>query len=362
MHVQPPSPALWTRSGALWRVLDRPLFETRVKELANAMLELGREPESVLALEHATTSEALTCAVAALEAGMTSRLGMVQAPLAAALVATPIRAAAVAVETGLDQVAVPCAATADGGRSLERLAAHGVLHAALEPAALAERAAARGDGQTAIIGVDGTAFTLEQLHAAMRSLQEVADLLRPDEPVLIAVPLDQPWLLALALAALEIGAPVAIGELGDAPMIRPGVIVASCADVAALPEPGATGPRFLAGLARRLGRHSTAPPARCVIVPDGFIDTELCDQLHLSGTAVLHAIADSHLIVPAAINQPHRHRLDAYGLPAPGHTATIEDERLVVRGPAGLPTGPLGTATSIGARIDADGFILPAHD
>ncbi len=362
MQVQQPTSALWTRSGALWRVLDRPLFEARVRELANAMLELGREPESALALEHATTSEALTFAVAALEAGMTVRLGLAQPPFGAALVATPVRAAALAQQARVDQVAVPTAATADGGRTLERLAAHGVLHAALHPTSLAERTAARRDDQMAVVGADGTAFSLVQLHAAMRALQQVGDLLRPDEPVLIAVPLDQPWLLAFALAAIEAGAPVAVGELGDAPMIRPGVIIASASDVSDLPEPGASGPRFLAGLARRLGRNSTAPPARCLIVPDGFVDTDLCGQLHLSGTAVLHAIADPRLIVPAALNQPHRHRLDAYGLPLPDHTATIEDDRLVVRGPAGIATGPLGTETAIGARIEADGFIVPAHD
>lgn len=362
MQAQQSSSALWTRSGALWRVLDRPLFEGRVRELANAMLELEREPETVLALEHATTSEALTIAVAGLEAGLTVRLGMAQPPLGAALVATPVRATALAQQAGIDQVAVPVSTTADGGRSLERLAAHGVLHAALHPLALAERTAGRDDAQPAIIGADGTVFTLGQLHAAMRSVQQVGDLLRPDEPVLIAVPLDQPWLLAFALAALEAGAPVAVGELGDAPMIRPGVIIASAAAVSELPEPGASGPRFLAGLARRLGRNSSAPPARCLIVPDGFVDAELCSQLHLSGTAVLHAIGDPRLIVPAALNHPHRHRLDAYGLPLPDHTAAIDDERLVIRGPAGLPTGQLGTETAIGARIDADGFIVPAHD
>jgi hypothetical protein len=362
MQAQHSSSALWTRSGALWRVLDRSLFEVRVRELANAMLELERAPESILALEHATTSEALTFAVAALEAGMTVRLGMAQQPLAAALVATPVRAAALAQQTGIDQVAIPSATTSDGGRSLERLAAHGVLQAALHPDALAERSAQRRDDQVAIIGVDGTGFTLQQLHAAMRSFQRVPDLLRADEPVLIAVPLTEPWLLAFALAAIEAGAPVALGELGDAPMIRPGVIVASVADVTDLPEPGASGPRFLAGLARRLGRNSTAPPARCLIVPDGFVDADLCGQLHLSGTNVLHGIGDPRLIVPAALNQPHHPRLDAYGLPLPEHTATIEHERLIVRGPAGIATGPLGTETAIGARIDADGFVVPAHD
>ena len=45
-----------------------------------------------------------------------------------------------------------------------------------------------------------------------------------------------------------------------------------------------------------------------------------------------------------------------------GDPATIEAERLVIRGPAGVPTCPLGTETAIGARIDTDGFIVPAHD
>lgn len=359
-HAQ--HPAVWTRNGALWRALDRPLFESRVRELANALLELGVRPGDVVALEHATGSEALTFAVAALEAGAAVRLGPVHGPCAAALVATPVRAAEVAALASVDQVAVPCAAEGDGGRSLERLAAHGVLHAALHPEALAERSAARDADGTAVVAADGSSFPLAALQAAMASLQAVGDLMRPDEPLLLAMPLDQPWLLALALASLAAGAPVAIGSLGDAQTIRPGVVVASCADVAELPDPAATGPRFLAGLARRLGRNRTAPPARCLIVPDGFVERGLCGDLHLSGTAVLHAVGDPHLLVPAALNQPHRSRLDAYGLPVPDHAALIDGERLVIRGPAGLPTGPLGTETAIGARIDADGFVVPAHD
>ena len=358
-HAQ--HPALWTRNGALWRALDRPLLERRVQELANALLELGVAPGDVVALDHATSSEALTVAVAALEVGATVRLGPAQAPFAAALAAEPARAAELASLAGIDQVAVPTATEADGGRSLERLAAHGVLHAALQPEALATRTAAERGDATTVIGSDGSAFPLAALQAAMASLQAVGDLLRPDEPLLIAVPLDQPWLLALALGALGAGAPVAIGSLDDAQAIRPGVIVASCADVSALPDPAATGPRFLAGLARRLGRNRSAPPARCLIVPDGFVERDLCADLHLSGTAVLHAVADPRLLVPAALNQPHRSRLDAYGLPLPDHAALIEDGRLVIHGPGGLRGGPLGTETAIGARIDPDGFVVPAH-
>ena len=341
--------ALITRTGALWQALDADAFRQRVRELAQAFCGLGIPAGGVVSLEHASSSEALTFAVAALEAGLAVRLGPAQPPVATALVATPVRAAALAAEAGIDQVAIPCCADADGAKALERLAAHGVLEAALHPDALA----ARTPGPTAVIAADGTAFSSAQLAAALASLRAVGDLLRPDEPVLIAVPLDQPWVLALALAALDAGAPVAVGRLGDAQVVRPGVIVASCADVAALPERTAPGSRLVAGLARLLGRDRTIPPARCLIVPDGFVDRDLCVDLHLGGTSVLHAVGDPHLIVPAALNQPARLRLDAYGLPAPDHEAAIEGGRLVVTGTTG------GAETSIGARLDTDGFIVP---
>ena len=343
--------ALITRTGALWQALDADAFALRVRELAHAFSGLAIPVGGIACLEHATSSEALTFAVAALEAGLAVRLGPAQPPVAAALVATPVRAAALAAEAGIDQVAIPCCAEADGAKSLERLAAHGVMEAALRPDALTQR------GQTplsqAVIGADGTAFTHAQLAAAIASLRAVGDLLRPDEPLLIAVPLDQPWVLALALAALDAGAPVAIGDLGDAQVVRPGVIVASCVDVAALPERTAPGSRLVAGLARLLGRDRTIPPARCLIVPDGFVDRDLCVDLHLGGTAVLHAVGDAHLIVPAALNQPARLRLDAYGLPLPGHAVRIESGRLVVEGTTG------GAETAIGARVEADGFVVP---
>ena len=354
-------PPLWPRDDAGWRGGDPVLATARTRELAHALLEVGAAPGAVVALEHAGGGEALTFAQAALEAGLAVRLGPAQAPFAAALAATPARAAELAALADVDQVAVPVAVAADRGRSLERLAAHGVLQAALDPDGLAQRAAARSDGDIAVIAHDGTAFTRGALAAAVAALQAVGDLLRPGEPVLLALPVDQPWLLALALAASAAGAPVTIGSLGDAPAIRPGVVVGSCADVADLAEPGAAGPRVLAGLARRLGRNRTAPPARCLIVPDGFVDRDLCAALHLSGTAVLHAVGDPHLLVPAALNQPHRRRIDAYGLPVPGHAAEVAAGRLVVHGPAGADAGPDGTATAIGARIDADGFVVPAH-
>lgn len=345
--------ALITRSGALWQTVDAAQFARRVQELANALLEVGAPTGGVVALEHAASAEAVTVAVAALDAGLAVRLGPAQPPLAAALVATPARAAALAAEAGIDQVAIPCAATADGAASLERLAAHGVLQTALHPDALAARTAARADDDAAVIAADGAVFRAAQLAAAVAALRAVEDLLRPDEPVLFAVPLAQPWLLAFALAAVAAGAPVAVGALADAQTVRPGVIVASCADVAALPERVASGSRLLGGLARLLGRDRTLPPARCLIVPDGFVEKDLCVDLHLGGTTVLHAVGDRHLLVPAALNQPHRFRLDAYGLPVPHHDARIEDGRLVL-------DGPLGGPTSIGARLDADGFVVPS--
>ena len=135
----------------------------------------------------------------------------------------------------------------------------------------------------------------------------------------------------------------------------PGLIVASCADVSALPDRAAPGSRLIAGLARLLGRDRTIPPARCLIVPDGFVDRDLCVDLALGGTTVLHAIGDPRLIVPAALNRPDRHRLDAYGLAVPDHEVAITGDRLVVRG----ATAPGGVETAIGACLDGE-VVLPA--
>ena len=56
--------ALITRTGALWQALDADAFRQRVRELAQAFCGLGIPPGGVAALEHASSSEALTFAVA----------------------------------------------------------------------------------------------------------------------------------------------------------------------------------------------------------------------------------------------------------------------------------------------------------
>ncbi len=327
-----------------------------MREYAAGLLAIGCRPESVLALEHATDSEALMLAIAALEVGVTIRLGPACAPFAAGFARLPVRAAELAASGGLDPVCVPTAVASDNAASLERLAAHGVMHVALEPDAVRERSRLRRGNQCALITRNGIELSLTQLHAGVSALRQLPDFLRAGEPLLITVPLDEPWLIALALAAVEVGAPVAVGLLSDAPTLRPGLIVTDAAAISELPDLSGSDASVFASLARRLGRNRTSPPARCLLVADHLVPVAVCETLQTSGTTVLHLATDPHACAPVLLNLPHCFRFDAYGLPLPDHTCELIDGCVVVRGPSVLKTTPEGAVTPIAARLDPDGF------
>ncbi len=369
--MEPRGPAaLRVRSGAAWRTVTRPVLDQRVLEYAHGLLEAGCRPGEVLALEEAREGEVLAIVRAALEAGLAIRLGRAEPPFAAAFAGDPARAAELAALAGVDQARVPVPTSRDRGLSLERLAAHGILHAARERPA----PSAPAPGAPTLMTATGAVLTRSELAAGVRSLREVGDLLRPDTTLLIAMPLDRPWLVALALAALEDGAAVALGRIGDAEELGPDVVVATRAAVeslaAELGEPGrrararslriqpgdAERPARLLGLTRRLGRGRSRHPARCLVVPDGLIPRNLCTDLHVGGTTVLHAAVDDRGAVPLLLNRPHRYRFDALGLPAPDHRCTVVDGHLSVEGPA---IAEHGLEVVLAARGGPDGFLLP---
>ena len=300
MHDAATPPAIWVRHGTLWRPFDRALVASRVHEYAGGLLEVGCASESIFALEHNTDSESLLLLIAALEIGVTIRLGTADTPFAAGFATTPIRAAHLASLARLDSVCVPVAPREDSGRSLERLAAHGVLHTALRTDAVRERTRERHGHQRALITSTNVDCTLGQLHTDVTAFRAAGDLLRPDETILITVPLDTPWSVTVALAAVEQGIPVAIGRLEDIPLLKPSVVVGTAADADALAETTAGGPTLLTTLSRHLGRSRTAPPPRCLIVGDHEVPTSVCSQLHLGGTTVqqLAADADGFLLPP----------------------------------------------------------------
>jgi hypothetical protein len=358
------------RIGAAWRTIPRPVLDARVAEYAGGLLQAGCRPGDVLALEESREGEVLALVLAALDAGLAIRLGRAEPPFAAAFAGEPARAAELAALGGIDQVRVPVPTSRDRGVSLERLAAHGVLHAAHE----GPDPATPTPGAPALATAGGGVLSRAELAAGVRSLREVGDLLRPDATLLVAVPLDRPWLVTLALAALAQGAVVALGRIGDAEELGPDLVVATRAAVeglaAELEEPGrrararslrvqrgdAERPSRLLELARRLGRGRGVRPARCLIVADGMIPRDLCTDLHVGGTTVLHAAADDRAAAPLLLNRPHRYRFDALGLPLPDHRAALVDGRLAIEGPA-LAGGRLGALP--GVRGGPDGFLLP---
>ncbi|MEY4226052.1 MAG: hypothetical protein RL190_809 [Actinomycetota bacterium] len=362
--------ALRVRSGAAWRTVTRPVLDERVAEYAGGLLEAGCRPGDALALEEAREGEVLAIVLAALDAGLAIRLGRAEPPFAAAFAGEPARAAELARLAGVDQVRVPVPTSRDRGLSLERLAAHGVLHAAHEGPA----PSAAEPGAPALTTAAGAVLTRSELAAGVRALREVGDLLRPGTTLLIAVPLDRPWLVALALATLEDGAAVALGRIGDAEELGPDVVVATRAAVeglaAELGEPGrrararslriqrgdAERPSRLLELTRRLGRGRGMRPARCLIVPDGLIPRDLCTDLHVGGTTVLHAAVDDRSAAPLLLNRPHRYRFDALGLPAPDHRCAVVDGHLSVEGPA---IAGHRLEAVLAARGGPDGFLLP---
>lgn len=81
MHDAATPPAIWVRHGTLWRPFDRALVASRVHEYAGGLLEVGCASESIFALEHNTDSESLLLLIAALEIGVTIRLGTADTPL-----------------------------------------------------------------------------------------------------------------------------------------------------------------------------------------------------------------------------------------------------------------------------------------
>ena len=369
--MEPRGPAaLRVRTGAAWRTVPRSVLDERVAEYAGGLLEAGCRPGDALALEEAREGEVLAMVLAALDAGLAIRLGRAETPFAAAFAGDPARAAELATAAAVDQVRVPVPTSRDRGVSLERLAAHGVLRAAREgpgPEALPPTA-------PALTTAGGAVLSRAELAAGVRSLREVGDLLRPGTTLLIAVPLDRPWLVALALCALETGTAVALGRIGDAEELGPDLVVAAPPAVeglaTALEEPGrrarARSLRVQRGdpehasrlieMARRLGRGRGMRPARCLIVADGLIRRDLCTDLHVGGTTVLHGAADDRSAAPLLLNRPHRYRFDALGLPLPDHRSAVVGGRLAVEGPA-LAGGRIEAA--LGARLGPDGFLLP---
>ncbi len=364
--------ALRVRAGSAWRSVPRAILDARSAEYAAGLLETGCRPGQALALDEAREGEVLAILRAALTAGLAVRLGRAEPPFAAAFAADPARAAELARLAGIDPVRVPVPTARDHGASLERLAAHGVLRAAREPAP----PPAPDPARTALATAGGAVLTAAELAAGVRALREVGDLLRPDTTLLIAAPLERPWLVALALAALETGTTVALGRIADAEELGPDVVVATGAAVEALTagmdEPGrrararslrvqrgdAARPSRLADLARRLGRGRAVRPARCLIVAGGALPRDLCTDLHVNGTTVLHAAADDRATAPLLLNRPHRYRFDALGLPLPEHRVAVADGLLAVEGPA-VAGGRLEGAMPV--RPGPDGFVLPAE-
>lgn len=369
------APALHVRVGGGWKTIDQATADVRVREYAHGLLELGCA-DGVVALDGGRDGEAVLIAGAAWEAGIPIALGPAVPPFAAAFARDPVRAAELALTAGIpaDRVVVPT--LQDQGVSLERLAAHGALHAALRADRLDERRAGLTPDAPALIGASGIVLSRGEVGAGLAALRNVGDLLRPNETTLIGGPLDQPWLIGLAFGALATGGSVAIGRVRDAAALQPGVIVASAAaveEVAQQVELGAsrraraqslrrqrgdgTRSTLLPDLARRLGLQHRAPAPRCIIVVDGMIPRDLCTDLHAIGTTVLHGAAAPWAAAPFLLNRPHRYRFDAVGLPLPDHDLAVDDGTVEVRGPA--VHGGVCRAT-IALRSGPDGFLLAA--
>jgi len=370
VRSDPTAPALLVRAGPTWQAISHATVVRRIEEYAFGLRETGCRPGDALALDAAHEAEAVLLAAAALRAGLVVRLGPAESPFAAAIATDPARAAELASSAGIDPVRVPVPSAQDTGASLERLAAHGVLLAALQPTALEPLPA----DAPALTRTGGPVLTVAELAAGVRALREVGDLLRPGGPVLIARRLEEPWLLTLALAALEVGAPVAIGRLADAETIAPDVVVASKTAVEGLARDHAGGSQSararslriqrggverhsrLVDHARLIVRRRRVQPVRAMIVADGRLTRDLCTDLHVSGTLVLHAATTSTAAAPILMNRPHRYRFDVLGLPLPEHVCTIVDGQLEASGP-GIAGG--WTRTAIAAQPGPDCFIAP---
>lgn len=380
--VSPDDAAIVIGEGRERQILGRGQADRRIEEFAGGLVALGAPAGTGFALPAVPDGEAALLAIAALEAGLPLVLDGTRTPVAAEL------------RTALDLPADvdplrPVLRSLDGGRSLDRLAAHGVMGAALGPGDLARRTAERCGVDPAII-VDGApALDFASLWAGIDRLVGIGDLLRPGEPILFARGLDAPWVVALLMAAYAQGALVAFGGAAAAGAVGPGVIVdgpALADDVEAVVADERSGylarlRRIRAARAERGRSPSTVadagvrvagalrrgedpfPPgrrARLVLFEDTRRSRGFYERIHALGPVPLRLAADPAVAAPVLLNRPHRYRLGAFGLPLPDHDVRVEDGLVVVHGPT--VAGASRTArTSIHARPGPDGFLVPTE-
>ncbi len=362
-------------------VLAEATLRERATELADGLLEVGCTAGDILALEHDCVGEALLLALAGLEIGMSVRLGPATLPFRAAFAASPLRAAELSALAQLDPLAVPSDPPSDGGISLERLAAHGIVHRARGGKA-AEELPTRGAGSLpAVIGPAGDAISFDDLRAGVRALRSVGDLLRPNEALRIAPDLGRPWRLTLALAGVEAGSLVSIGPLRAGTPVLPDIVAASreqalllAQSIAAPRWPafarrarlqslrvmrGSRGrPDLIARLVGALSQRGAPCGPRCLIVGDGIVPRSVCLDLHVAGTTVLQAAVDDRVAAPVLLNRPRNYRFGALGLPLPGFDCQLVDGLLEVHHADGRGRQSR-QRTLVAARPGPGGFFLP---
>jgi hypothetical protein len=300
--------------------------------------------------------------MAAIEIGLALVFGDGPAPTRAGLRTTPDEAP--------DDPRFPVLRPLDDGRSLDRIAAHGVLRIALEPDLRSRRTAERKGTDTALIVPGKTTLDLDALWAAIRALEEVEDLLRPDEPILFARALDAPWVLALALAAYARGAPILFGGAVAARTYGPGVIVHGGllqADLITVLEEDYAGRRGYLDLLRRArasrdrGGPAVIGSTRAVLIADGDLPVAGYERIHALGCLPLRLATSPDAAGPALLNRPGRYRLDALGVPLPSHTADVVDGWVRVDGPC-VAAPERSALTAIRGHLEPDGFILPMSE
>jgi hypothetical protein len=343
------------------QALTRAQAERRVEEFAAGLVALDCRRGDRFALPSVADGEALLLAMAAIEVGLAIVFGDGPAPPRSGLRITPDE------EADTDP-RFPLLRPLDDGRSLDQLAAHGVLHIALEPDLRPRRTAERQAGDVALIVPGAATLDLQALWAAIRALHAVEDLLRPEEPILFARPLDAPWVLALALAAYAVGAPIAFGDATTLRAAAPGVIVHGALLAESLPallEEDQSRRGYLerlrrARVARTVGPGATLIP-RLVLADVGDLSAEDARRIHAAGPLPLRLATAAEVAGPALLNRPALHRSDALGLPLPEHRAEIVEGCVRITGPA--VAGPTRT-TDIGipGRMDGDGLVFPAPE
>ena len=380
--VNPDDAAIVVGEGRERQVLGRAQADRRIEEFAGGLVALGVPPGAGFALPDVADGEAALLAIAALEVGLHLVLDDPSERTSVGL-----RTAA-DIGPGIDPLQ-PLLRTLDGGRRLDRLAAHGAMHVALAPGDLARRTAARSGSDPAIVANGAPALDFAALWAGIERLADLGELVRQGEPILFARGLDAPWVVALAMAAYARGAPIAFGGAATAGAIGPGVIVdgpALAHDIEAVV--GDTESGYLARLRRiraargERGRSSSQitdtgvrvatafqrgedpfPPgrrARLVLFESTKRPRAFYERIHDLGPIPLRLATDPAVAAPVLLNRPHRYRLGALGLPLPDHTVHLEDGRVVVDGPA--VAGPTRRAqTGIAARTGPDGFFLPTE-